>query len=123
LVTVLAWQRAAGPQEVCALCAIDESGRQRVLRLTNSAGLADAFEVTRSEEQIAAAAAEQRGWTIVAFVHTHPHDPPEMSPRDLRSFERDTLPWIIVGTSTRFPRQRSYTRPAGVRSIASATSD
>lgn len=119
---LVAWQRAAGPQEVCGLCAIDESGQQRVLRLTNSAGVADAFEVTRSEEQIVSAAAAQRGWTILAFVHTHPHHPPEMSPRDTRYFDRDTLPWIIVATSTRVPRQHTFNRPP-VPNASSATGD
>lgn len=113
LLDVLAWQRAAGPQEVCGLCAVDESGRQRMLRLTNASDLPAAFEVTRAEEQIVCAAAAQRGWTIVAFVHTHPHHPPDMSPRDARCFARDTLPWIIVETSTRLPCQRTFSRPAG----------
>jgi proteasome lid subunit RPN8/RPN11 len=108
LATVVAWQRASGSSEVCGLCAVDEFGAQRVLRLTNHAGLADAFEVSRSEEQVVRAATTQRGWKIVAFLHTHPHHGPEMSPRDGRCFERDTLPWIIIGTPTSIPCQRSY---------------
>ena len=110
LSTVLAWQSAAGSQEVCGLCAVDEFGRQRLLQLTNHAGLADAFEVSQSEDEIVRAAAAQRGWKIVAFLHTHPHHGPEMSPRDGCAFDRDTLPWIIVGTSTTLPRQRAYAR-------------
>lgn len=56
-------------------------------------------------------AAAQRGWQIVAFLHTHPHHAPAMSQRDARAFERDTLPWIIVGTPTTSPQQRGYARP------------
>jgi proteasome lid subunit RPN8/RPN11 len=54
------------------------------------------------------AAAAQRGWQIVAFLHTHPHHAPDMSPRDLRCFESDTLPWIIIGTPVSDPAQRTY---------------
>lgn len=108
LTTVVAWQRAAGSQEVCGLCAVDEFGGQRVIRLTNRAGLAGAFEVSRSEEQVVRAAAAQRGWEVVAFLHTHPHHAPEMSPSDARCFQRDTLPWVIIGTPTAGPRQRTY---------------
>ena len=111
LATVVAWQRAAGSQEVCGLAAVDELCRQRVIRLTNHAGLADAFEVSRSEEEVMRAAAAQRGWEIIAFLHTHPHHAPEMSPRDAWCFARDTLPWIIVGTPLTLPNQRAYARP------------
>jgi proteasome lid subunit RPN8/RPN11 len=113
LAMVATWQRAAGPREVCGLCAVDAQGVQHVLPLTNHAGLAGEFEVCRSEEEVVRAAAAQRGWTIVAFLHTHPQDEPEMSPRDASTFERDKLPWIIVGTPTVVPRQRGYSRPAG----------
>ena len=58
--------------------------------------------------QLVWAAAAERGWKIVAFVHTHPQYGPEMSPRDLRCFERDSLPWIIIGTPTMVLRQRTY---------------
>jgi proteasome lid subunit RPN8/RPN11 len=109
--TVIAWQRSAGAREVCGLCAVDQHDEQHVLVLTNHGGLRDQFAVSRSEEEVVRRAAAQRGWEIVAFVHTHPRDTPEMSPRDARGFERDTLPWIIVGTPTVFPRQRAYGRP------------
>ncbi len=108
--TVLKWQRIAGVQEVCALCAVDELGRQRLLQLTNHSVLADAIEVCRSEEELVRAAARQRGWKIFAFLHTHPRHAPEMSSRDALAFDRDTLPWIIVATSPPL-RQRAYPRP------------
>jgi len=54
------------------------------------------------------AAAKQRGWQIIAFLHTHPNHAPDMSSRDARCFERDTLPWIIIGTPTSNPCQRTY---------------
>jgi proteasome lid subunit RPN8/RPN11 len=111
LATVVAWQRAAGFEEVCGLAAIDELCRQRVIRLTNHSGLADAFEVSRSEEEVMRVAAAQRGWEIVAFLHTHPRHGPEMSVRDASSFARDTLPWIIIGTPVTSPDQRAYARP------------
>lgn len=112
LAMVVGWQRTAGAHEVCALCAVDELGGQRILRLTNHAALAGSFEVSRSEEEVMRAAATQRGWEIVAFLHTHPHHTPEMSPHDARCFRRDTLPWIIVGTPMAVPCQRAYARPA-----------
>lgn len=113
LATIVAWQRAAGQREICGLCAIDGRGVQRVLPLTNHAGLFGEFEVSRSEEAVVRSAAAQRDWEVVAFVHTHPHHAPEMSPRDARCFERDALPWVIVGTLTAHPYQRVYGRPVG----------
>jgi proteasome lid subunit RPN8/RPN11 len=107
---VCAWQRDSGPLEVCGFCAVDRLGRQHVLRLTNHAAEPDAFETSRSEERAALAAADERGWKIVAFLHTHPEDGADMSPRDALCFERDTLPWIIVGTPTSTPCQRAYLR-------------
>jgi proteasome lid subunit RPN8/RPN11 len=106
--TFCEWQRAAAPIEVCALCAVDAHGRQHLIRLTNHAGLAGAFEVSRAEERVARAAAVERGWRIVAFVHAHPDHGPEMSVRDAISFDRDTLPWIIVGGAASGPRQQTY---------------
>lgn len=105
---VVVWQRAAGSAEVCAFCAIDKFGEQHLLRLANHAGEPDAFEISHSEVEVARDAAGQRGWKIVAFVHTHPQHPPELSPRDARSFARDTVAWIIVGTPTSSPCQRTY---------------
>jgi proteasome lid subunit RPN8/RPN11 len=104
----MAWQRAAGSIEVCALCAVDHFGAQHLLRLTNHAGLIGSFEVSRTEEQIARTVAAEQGWKIVAFVHTHPQYAPEMSPRDARTFKRDTLPWIIIATQASDPAQRTY---------------
>jgi proteasome lid subunit RPN8/RPN11 len=112
LARVAAWQREAGSREVCGFCAVDCLGELRLLRLTNQAGLPGAFEISYSEEAVVRVAAAQRGWEIVAFLHTHPHHAPEMSQRDARAFERDTLPWIIVGTPATSPQQRSYARPA-----------
>jgi proteasome lid subunit RPN8/RPN11 len=112
LAWVAAWQREAGSREVCGLCAVDGLGELRLLPLTNQAGLPGAFEISRSEEAVVRVAAAQRGWEIVAFLHTHPHHAPEMSQRDAIAFERDTVPWIIVGTPTTSPQQRSYARPA-----------
>ena len=111
LAAVITWQRAAGSREVCGLCAVDQVGELRVLALTNHASLPGDFEVSRSEEDVVRAAAARRGWKIVAFLHTHPHHSPEMSPRDARCFALDTLPWIIVGTPTAAPQQRAYARP------------
>jgi len=111
LALVVAWQRAAGSHEVCALCAVDHAGRQRLLQLTNHAELTGAFEVSRSDSDAVRAAATRLGLKIVAFVHTHPHHGPDMSPRDAQSFDRDTLPWIIVGDVATLPRQRAYARP------------
>lgn len=108
--TVMAWQRAAGPLEVCALCAVDRFGVQHLFRLTNHAGMIGSFEVSRVEEHIARSVAAEKGWEIVAFVHSHPHHAPDMSPRDARTFERDTLPWIIVATTVSYPAQRTYIR-------------
>jgi proteasome lid subunit RPN8/RPN11 len=108
LETVIAWQRAAGLMEVCGFCAIDDGGRQHLMRLTNNAGLPDAFEISRSEELVVRKAAEQRGWEIVAFLHTHPDDSPAMSARDAQCFARESLPWIIIGTPTGQPSQRTY---------------
>lgn len=105
---VVGWQRAAGSSEVCAFCAIDQFGEQHLLRLANHAGEPDAFEISNSEVDVARNAARQRGWEIVAFVHTHPQHAPELSPRDARSFARDTVAWIIVGTPTSSARQRTY---------------
>ena len=106
--TVIAWQRSEGAREVCAFCAVDSFGKQHLLRLTNHAGLPDAFEISFVEEDVAKSAASQRDWRIIAFVHTHPSDPPDMSARDTRWFARDTLPWIIVGTPITNPSQRTF---------------
>lgn len=106
--TVIAWQQSAGAREVCAFCAVDSFGEQHLLQLTNHAGLPDAFEISTADESIAKTVASQRDWRIIAFVHTHPSDPPDMSARDTRWFARDTLPWIIVGTPTTNPSQRTF---------------
>ena len=106
--TVIAWQQSAGTREVCAFCAVDSCGKQHLLQLTNHAGLPDAFEISSADESIAKSAARQRDWTIIAFVHTHPNDPPDLSTSDTRWFARDTLPWIIVGTPTTHPSQRTF---------------
>ena len=66
LATVAAWQRAAGSLEVCGLFAVDGFGGQRVMRLTNHAGLPGAFETSRSEEQTAARRSGTMGLEIVA---------------------------------------------------------
>ncbi len=108
--TVMTWQRAAGSLEVCALCAVDRFGEQHLLRLTNHAGVIGSFEVSRVEEQIARSVAAEKGWKIVAFVHSHPHHAPDMSSRDTRTFERDTLPWIIIATTASYPAQRTFIR-------------
>lgn len=108
LATVIAWQRTAGSAEVCCFCAVDQFGVQHLMHLTNDAGLPDAFEISLSEVEVARMAANERGWEIVAFVHTHPTDPPDMSSRDARCFLRDTVPWIIIGTPTSTPSQRTY---------------
>lgn len=115
LATVLDWQRVAGSLEVCGLLAVDGSGRQQMLLLTNHAGLTGAFEVSRSESRLVRAAAAQRGWGIVAFVHTHPYHPPALSARDAQCFERDDLPWIIVGNAASDPVQRTYARAGDSR--------
>ena len=116
LETITAWQRSTGLGEVCAFCAVDQYGKQHLLRLRNHAGLPDAFETSSTEESIAKSFAHQRGWTIAAFVHTHPSDPPDLSPRDSRWFERDKLPWIIVGTPTTKPSQRTFVQTLGAHS-------
>ena len=108
LETVSAWQRTAGSAEVCCFLAVDQFGTQHLMLLRNNAGLPDAFEISSSEIEIARAAADQRQWQIVAFVHTHPDDPADMSYRDARCFHRDTLPWIIIGTPTSKACQRTY---------------
>ena len=107
---IVEWQRHDASREVCGLLALDERGDQHILRLTNNAPLADEFEIYQSEEDVAYAAAQQRHWTVVAFIHTHPHHGPEMSARDARCFARDTLPWIIVGAPWSGPQQRAYSR-------------
>jgi proteasome lid subunit RPN8/RPN11 len=114
LETVIGWQRIAGAREVCAFCAVDSSGKQHLLQLTNHAGLPDAFAVSSTEESIAKSVASQRDWTIIAFVHTHPSDLPDMSARDTRWFARDTLPWIIVGTPITNPSQRTFLQNAAL---------
>jgi proteasome lid subunit RPN8/RPN11 len=111
LALVATWQHAAGSREVCGLCAVDCLGKLRLLLLTNHAGLPGAFEISPSEEAVVRAAAAQRGWAIAAFLHTHPHHGPAMSHDDARAFERDRLPWIIVGTPTTSPQQQSYPVP------------
>jgi proteasome lid subunit RPN8/RPN11 len=121
LSAVVGWQRKAGSKEVCGLCAVDQSGEQRMLLLANHAGLANEFEVSRSEEEVARAAARERGWEIVAFVHTHPDHAPKMSAHDTRCFERDTFPWIIVGTPLSGPSQCVYSRAAGDRMVETST--
>ncbi|MFS8087121.1 MAG: Mov34/MPN/PAD-1 family protein [Acidobacteriota bacterium] len=108
LETVVAWQRAAGILEVCGYCAVDAFGKHHLIQLTNHAGRPDAFEISPLEEETAQLAARQRGWQIVAFLHTHPSHSPDMSSRDALCFERDTLPWIIIGTPTSDPCQRTY---------------
>lgn len=105
---VIDWQQSAGTREVCAFCAVDSSGKQHLLQLRNHAGLPDAFEISSGEESVAKSAASQRDWKIIAFVHTHPSDSPDMSARDARWFARDTLPWIIVGTPVTNPSQRTF---------------
>jgi proteasome lid subunit RPN8/RPN11 len=107
---IVAWQRAAGSLEVCGMLAVDNSGQQQLIQLTNHAGSPDAFEISRSDEALAWKAATHCGWEILAFIHTHPHHSPDMSPRDKRSFDRDKLPWIIIGTPTSDPTQRTYFR-------------
>ena len=108
LQTVAEWQRGATSLEVCCFLAVDECGSQRLLRLTNHAALTNEFEVSQSEAEVVRTAAQQREWKILAFVHTHPHDAPDMSARDVGCFERDTLPWIIIGTPLSAPHQRTY---------------
>ena len=110
--TVIAWQQSAGAREVCAFCAVDSFGKQHLLQLTNHAGLPDAFEISSAEESVAKSAASQRDWRIIAFVHTHPSDPPDLSARDTCWFVRDTLPWIIVGTPITNPSQRTFVQNA-----------
>jgi proteasome lid subunit RPN8/RPN11 len=105
---VAGWQQAAGSHEVCGLCALDELGILQLIRLRNHASLGNQFEVAAADDELARGAAEERGWKITAFFHTHPHDGPEMTELDMRSFAKDTLPWIIVGTPIREPRQRLY---------------
>jgi len=105
---VIEWQLLAGSSEVCGFCAVDQFGNQHLLRLANHAGEPDGFEISNSEVEVARDAASQRGWKIVAFVHTHPQHTAELSPRDARSFVRDTVAWIIVGTPTSRPHQRTY---------------
>jgi proteasome lid subunit RPN8/RPN11 len=113
LETIIAWQRSAGAREICAFCVLDSFGKQHLLQLTNHAGLPDAFEISSAEETVAKSVASQRDWTIIAFVHTHPSDPPDLSPRDERWFVRDTLPWIIVGAPTTNPSQRTFVQTIG----------
>lgn len=110
--TIARWQREAGPLEVCSLLAVDRVGAQHLVRLRNHAGLPGAFELSSADLDIAHAAAAERGWAVAAFVHTHPHHPPEMSARDSRAFASGTLPWIIVGTPLSGGVQRTFVRGA-----------
>lgn len=105
---VIEWQRMTGDAEVCGFCALDAQGEQHLIRVTNNDVLPGAFAVSSSEDNVARLAAAERGWKIVAFWHTHPDDSPEMSARDARSFAHDNVPWIIIGTPTTDPQQRTY---------------
>jgi proteasome lid subunit RPN8/RPN11 len=108
LETVVSWQKAAGAFEVCGFCVVDECGTQRALQLANRAGSIGEFEISRAEEEVLRAAITERRWRLVAFLHTHPDDAPDMSSRDRRCFEADTLPWIIVGTPLTNPCARTF---------------
>ncbi len=105
---VIEWQRLTGDAEVCGFCAVDAQGKQHLIRVTNNHIVPDAFAVSSSEDNVARLATAERGWKIVAFWHTHPDDSPEMSARDARSFAKDNMPWIIIGTPTTDPQQRTY---------------
>jgi proteasome lid subunit RPN8/RPN11 len=108
LTAVVECQRAAGQREICGLCAVDLGGRQHFLALTNRAFDPDRFEILAADEAVSRSIAEQRGWRILAFVHTHLGFGPEMSEHDMRAFRRDSLPWIIVTVEGVHTRQRTY---------------
>jgi proteasome lid subunit RPN8/RPN11 len=101
-------QRTAGLREVCAFCVVDANGMQRIVSVANNSGSIGEFEISRSEDEAVSLAVAERGWQIVAFLHTHPEGVADMSPRDAQCFMRDSLPWIIVATLGGRLSQRTY---------------
>jgi proteasome lid subunit RPN8/RPN11 len=93
---VIACQHSVGRQEICGLCAVDAAGTQHFIALTNHSFDPHRFETSASDEALVGRVLRQRGWSVLAFVHTHLWADPEMSDPDAWSFAHDSLPWVIV---------------------------
>jgi proteasome lid subunit RPN8/RPN11 len=82
------------PRESCGFVVVVR-GRQRYIPCENQAEGNYEFKISAKDY----AQAEENG-AIIAVVHSHPHEGPEMSGNDLTMQDATALPWLIVSPHT-----------------------
>jgi proteasome lid subunit RPN8/RPN11 len=119
--SVLDHLRAALPNESCALLACPESDGPDVLVTrvypgTNILASPTRFEMDPGEIIAAFVSMREAGLRLAAIAHSHPSDPPTLSPVDLREANYPEAALVIVSFQGPAPEAAAWRLDSGNRS-------